>query len=301
MIGSMVAVERVFALKRRDPSGRRQGSCETGRSPWTGRRSPSPTSSRRAGGSARTCGRHRSIPTPGLDELLGAEVWVKHENHQPVGAFKVRGGVNLVSQLGEEERAARADRGVDRQPRAVDRVRRAAPRGRRPHLRPREREPGQAGRDAGARRRADRAWEGLRRRPRALRTAGCRARLPLRPLRQRAASDRGCRHRDARDRRGATRRRRDHRPHRRRQRSGRRVHRREGDPAGDRGDRGAVGRCARGLPLLAGSRAPRRRERRRSPRASRRGRRSSYRSRSSGSTWTTSCSSPRTRSGLRTG
>jgi len=39
-----------------------------------------------------------------LDELLGAEVYVKHENHQPVGAFKVRGGVNLVSRLGEEER-----------------------------------------------------------------------------------------------------------------------------------------------------------------------------------------------------
>ena len=43
-------------------------------------------------------------PYAGLDELLGAEVWVKHENHQPVGAFKVRGGINLVSQLGEEER-----------------------------------------------------------------------------------------------------------------------------------------------------------------------------------------------------
>ena len=48
-------------------------------------------------------------PTPlysygGLDELAGAEMWVKHENHQPVGAFKVRGGVNLVSQLGEDER-----------------------------------------------------------------------------------------------------------------------------------------------------------------------------------------------------
>jgi threonine dehydratase len=41
---------------------------------------------------------------PGLDELLGVEVWVKHENHQPVGAFKVRGGVNLVSQLSDEER-----------------------------------------------------------------------------------------------------------------------------------------------------------------------------------------------------
>jgi threonine dehydratase len=40
----------------------------------------------------------------GLDELLGAEVWVKHENHQPVGAFKVRGGINLVSQLSEDER-----------------------------------------------------------------------------------------------------------------------------------------------------------------------------------------------------
>ena len=39
-----------------------------------------------------------------LDELLDAEVWVKHENHQPIGAFKVRGGVNLVSRLGEEER-----------------------------------------------------------------------------------------------------------------------------------------------------------------------------------------------------
>ena len=43
-------------------------------------------------------------PYPGLDELLDAQVWVKHENHQPVGAFKVRGGVNLVSQLDEDER-----------------------------------------------------------------------------------------------------------------------------------------------------------------------------------------------------
>ena len=41
---------------------------------------------------------------PVLDELLGADVFVKHENHQPVGAFKVRGGVNLVSQLSADER-----------------------------------------------------------------------------------------------------------------------------------------------------------------------------------------------------
>ena len=41
---------------------------------------------------------------PALDALTGARVWVKHENHQPVGAFKVRGGVNLISRLTEQER-----------------------------------------------------------------------------------------------------------------------------------------------------------------------------------------------------
>ncbi len=41
---------------------------------------------------------------PALDTLAGAQVWVKHENHQPVGVFKVRGGVNLVSQLSADER-----------------------------------------------------------------------------------------------------------------------------------------------------------------------------------------------------
>jgi threonine dehydratase len=51
------------------------------------------------------------IPTalnryPALDELVGTETWVKHENHQPVCNFKVRGGVNLVSQLSEDERRA---------------------------------------------------------------------------------------------------------------------------------------------------------------------------------------------------
>jgi threonine dehydratase len=42
---------------------------------------------------------------PAIDELVGARVFIKHENYQPVGAFKVRGGVNLISQLSEEERA----------------------------------------------------------------------------------------------------------------------------------------------------------------------------------------------------
>ncbi|MDA0284754.1 MAG: pyridoxal-phosphate dependent enzyme, partial [Planctomycetota bacterium] len=56
--------------------------------------------------------RVRSVlkPTPlfewsGLSELLGCEYFVKHENHQPVGAFKIRGGINLVSTLSDEERA----------------------------------------------------------------------------------------------------------------------------------------------------------------------------------------------------
>jgi threonine dehydratase len=41
-----------------------------------------------------------------LSELLGAQVWVKHENHQPIGAFKVRGGLNLAANLGPAERQA---------------------------------------------------------------------------------------------------------------------------------------------------------------------------------------------------
>jgi threonine dehydratase len=48
-------------------------------------------------------------PTPlhrysGIDSLIGTEVYVKHENYQPVGAFKIRGGINLAAQLTVEER-----------------------------------------------------------------------------------------------------------------------------------------------------------------------------------------------------
>jgi len=42
---------------------------------------------------------------PALVRLAGTRLLVKHENHQPTGAFKVRGGVNLVSRLTQEERA----------------------------------------------------------------------------------------------------------------------------------------------------------------------------------------------------
>ncbi len=41
---------------------------------------------------------------PQLDQLLDAKVYVKHENHMPTGAFKVRGGINLISHLTSEEK-----------------------------------------------------------------------------------------------------------------------------------------------------------------------------------------------------
>jgi threonine dehydratase len=46
------------------------------------------------------------LPTPQVAWPLvakraGTEVWVKHENHTPTGAFKVRGGLNLLGQLAD--------------------------------------------------------------------------------------------------------------------------------------------------------------------------------------------------------
>jgi threonine dehydratase len=41
---------------------------------------------------------------PLLDEWIGCAAWVKHENHNPTGAFKIRGGLNLVSRLTDAER-----------------------------------------------------------------------------------------------------------------------------------------------------------------------------------------------------
>ncbi|MCS6806686.1 MAG: threonine/serine dehydratase [Acidobacteriota bacterium] len=41
---------------------------------------------------------------PALSSWLGCTAYVKHENYQPVGAFKVRGGINLMARLSDEER-----------------------------------------------------------------------------------------------------------------------------------------------------------------------------------------------------
>ncbi len=47
-------------------------------------------------------------PTPQYNWPLlslrgGRDIWVKHENHTPTGAFKVRGGLNLLAQLATRE------------------------------------------------------------------------------------------------------------------------------------------------------------------------------------------------------
>jgi threonine dehydratase len=40
---------------------------------------------------------------PLLNEALGTETWVKHENHTPTGAFKVRGGLVYLDKLMQRE------------------------------------------------------------------------------------------------------------------------------------------------------------------------------------------------------
>src|SRR5438552_9898554 len=41
---------------------------------------------------------------PLLRGETGLHVYVKHENHNPTGAFKIRGGLNLVASLSADER-----------------------------------------------------------------------------------------------------------------------------------------------------------------------------------------------------
>ena len=46
------------------------------------------------------------VPSRALSERLGCDYAIKCESLQPVGAFKVRGGINLVGQLSKADRAA---------------------------------------------------------------------------------------------------------------------------------------------------------------------------------------------------
>ncbi len=52
---------------------------------------------------------HRSVPPtpqycwPLLSRRVGAELWVKHENHTPIGAFKIRGGLVYLDAVRHSE------------------------------------------------------------------------------------------------------------------------------------------------------------------------------------------------------
>ena len=54
--------------------------------------------------SSRAVVRSYQKPTPlrryeGLSRAIGADVYVKHENHNPTGTFKIRGALNLLQRL----------------------------------------------------------------------------------------------------------------------------------------------------------------------------------------------------------
>ncbi|MEM9147425.1 MAG: threonine dehydratase [Pseudomonadota bacterium] len=40
-----------------------------------------------------------AYPWPLLSQRAGCEVWIKHENHTPIGAFKIRGGLSYLDDL----------------------------------------------------------------------------------------------------------------------------------------------------------------------------------------------------------
>lgn len=43
------------------------------------------------------------IQWPLLSERVGTDVWVKHENHTPIGAFKIRGGLVYMEELKQQD------------------------------------------------------------------------------------------------------------------------------------------------------------------------------------------------------
>jgi threonine dehydratase len=56
---------------------------------------------------------HRMVPPtpqycwPLLSRRVGAELWVKHENHTPIGAFKIRGGLVYLDEIRRSQRDLR--------------------------------------------------------------------------------------------------------------------------------------------------------------------------------------------------
>ena len=106
-------------------------------------------------------------PTPAhawplLAQRLGAEVVVKHENHTPTGAFKVRGGLVYVDRLKRERPQTRGlDFGDARQSRPEPGVRGGPLRRAGDDLCAARQFGREEPRDAGVRRRPGRAWRGF--------------------------------------------------------------------------------------------------------------------------------------------
>lgn len=46
------------------------------------------------------------IEYPALGKVVGAQLWLKHENHNPTCAFKVRGGIHCLAQMSDAEKIA---------------------------------------------------------------------------------------------------------------------------------------------------------------------------------------------------
>ncbi len=95
---------------------------------------------------------------PLLAKRTGAEVWVKHENHTPIGAFKVRGGIVYLDALKRRIRQAQRRRdGNARQPWPIDRPGRRTGRLAMRHFRAARQLPREERGDASLWRRADRS------------------------------------------------------------------------------------------------------------------------------------------------
>ena len=101
---------------------------------------------------------------PLLAERTGAQVWVKHENHSPIGAFKVRGGITYMDWLKRAHpEVRRRHHGDARQSWPVDRARGSARGALGHHPGPARQQRREEHGDGELRRGACRAWPRLRR------------------------------------------------------------------------------------------------------------------------------------------
>ena len=229
------------------------------------------------------------VHNPYLSRLMGCEAYLKLENLQPIGAFKVRGGVNLAALLPEEDRR-RGIVGASTGNHGQSLAYAAKLVGMRCVIAmPRRPEPAEGGGDPDAGRRGGAARAQLR----AGAGLGGGVRPPrgdaLRPPHQLAGAGGRRGHPEPGDNRRPAGRGRDHHAHRRRQRRHRPLPGRQGAAAGRTGDRRAGGGRARRLPLLEGAEAPAGARSTRSPRGWPRARRSSRPCARSSTTWTTCC------------